>query len=84
MQHRTAGDLCPALQNAEKQKSQQYGFEHDLHMNLLTEQRCVYNTDDRMARILQADPELIPFLYAGANLQEGQPIPEVTPKSACR
>jgi hypothetical protein len=55
-----------------------------LHVNLLDQQVCVHNSDDRMERIIQADAELLPFLYAGAGTQAGQPISVVVPTKDCR
>lgn len=55
-----------------------------LHVNLRTHRRCVYNTDDRMERILQADAELFAFLYAGAGSPGGRPTAKVMPESDCR
>jgi len=55
-----------------------------LHVNLLNQQVCVHNTDDRMERIIQADADLLPFLYAGAGAQGGRLIPGVAPTNDCR
>jgi hypothetical protein len=55
-----------------------------LYVNLRNQQRCVHNTDDRMERIIQADPELLHFLRTGAGLHTGQAIVGLASTTDCR
>jgi len=55
-----------------------------LHLQLLSEQHCIHNTDDRMEAIYHADPTLVAWLSSGAGVPESRPIAGVILQSSCQ
>lgn len=55
-----------------------------LYVNLLDQQVCMHNSDDRMEHMIEADENLLRFLHTGAGAQARTPIPMIAPTKDCR